>query len=85
MLVKNDLLSIPYYKKTSYTGSLGDMRYKIMRNPENEDNFIIYTWKGPLAFDTTKEEKETFEVEFSDEGLQQITDILNTKAKTEAP
>lgn len=80
MLDKKDLLSIPYYKKTSYTGSIGDMRYKIQRNPENEDKFIIYVWKGPMAFDTTKEEKITFEEEFSDAGIQAITDLLNAES-----
>ena len=80
MLDKKDLLSIPYYKKTSYTGSIGDMRYKIQRNPENEDKFIIYVWKGPMAFDTTKEKIITFEEEFSDAGIQAITDLLNAES-----
>lgn len=80
MINKKDLLSIPYYKKTSYTGSIGNMRYKIERNPENADKFIIYIWKGPLAFDTTNEEKLTHEEEFSDEGIQSIADFLNSES-----
>ncbi|MCR4781634.1 MAG: GNAT family acetyltransferase [Lachnospiraceae bacterium] len=73
----DDLLSLDFYKKSPYFGSDGNMRFKIFRD---EDNFIITSWKGPMNFDTTTEEKIDHTEPFTQEGLQAICDYINEKA-----
>lgn len=77
MTALKDLLSLGFYKKTCYFGSDGSMRYKIEKK---DDSFLLTTWKGPFAFDTTSEEKTTFEAPFSEDGLKEVCDEINRRA-----
>jgi hypothetical protein len=53
------------------------MRFKIERV---EEELVITSWKGPLNFETTKEEKIEHKEPFTNEGLQAICDYINENA-----
>lgn len=83
MIKKTDILSMGYYGKGIFTGSDGQLRYRIekYKDPDNGEappKFLVTTWKGPLAFDATPDNEKTHHFEeFSDDGLSKITDYLN--------
>lgn len=115
MLNRKDLLDLTFYKKSPFTGSLGDLRYRLEKadvpedtplgpytpappaeaaeTPEGEEGaeaeeipmksvLLLTTWPGPFAFDTTDDEKkEKALFEFSEEGMNAVTDFLNAKAE----
>ena len=86
MIAKTDLLSIPFYKKSAFTGSYEGMRYRI-RCVKDEENssFEAVIWPGPYIFDATADEHKEFHTfPFTDEGLALIAEWLNQKW-TEAP
>ena len=74
----DDLLSLEFYKKSPYFGSDHNMRFKIERV---EEELVITSWKGPLNFETTKEEKIEHKEPFTNEGLQAICDYINENAE----
>ncbi|MBE5897238.1 MAG: GNAT family acetyltransferase [Lachnospiraceae bacterium] len=86
MLVKKDILSLEFYKKSAFTGSLGNMRYRIVKDVTGEgDDTItklkVAIWPGPFAYDKTDASQMTYQLfDFSDEGLEQITTWLNDNA-----
>lgn len=81
MIEKKDLLSIPFYKKSPFTGSYEGMRYRIRCVKNEEDSsFEAVIWPGPYIFDaTTDDQKEYHTFPFTDEGLEQIAEWLNHK------
>ena len=83
MLQQKDLASLPFLKKSSYTGSYKEMRYRIQKEEqENELVLRVFAWKGIFCFDKTPLEdmiQETFS--FSKEGLEEIRDWLNEQYK----
>jgi len=91
MIKVTDILSLEYYKKTSFTGSDGEMRYKIEKNEVEEPDaetgeaikvkyLLVYTWPGPYAFFQTDDSlKQTAQFPFTNEGLEQVTEYLNSK------
>jgi len=91
MIKVTDILSLEYYKKTSFTGSDGEMRYKIEKQEvETEDSqtgeakkekyLVAYTWPGPYAFFQTDDSlKLSKQFPFTNEGLTQVTEYLNSK------
>ena len=81
MIEKKDLLSIPFYKKSAFTGSYEGMRYRIRCvKTEEESSFEAAIWPGPYIFDATADDqKETCTFPFTDEGLAQIAEWLNAK------
>lgn len=83
MLKVKDLLSLGFYEKSPFTGSLGDLRYRLEKTEDEERGkaLLLTTWPGPFAFDTTEDEKkERKTFPFSEEGLAEVTDFLNEKA-----
>ena len=61
-------VSIPYFKKTVFTGSDGKMRYLLGKAEENEETVLkAWYWEGPYASMYVPEEKKTAAVfPFSD-------------------
>ena len=49
MLTYDDALNLNYYKKTTFTGWMGGMRFLIKREtPEDADAiFHVWIWPGP--------------------------------------
>ena len=83
MIKQNDLASLPFLKKSSYSGSHKEIRYRIQKEEqENELVLRVFAWKGIFCFDKTPLEdmiQETFS--FSKEGLEEIRDWLNEQYK----
>lgn len=90
MLERKDVLSIPYLKKTTFTGSYQGLRFRFslvkkelppeaLEGEGKEVNRLeLIAWEGPYGFDATPEEqKQRLETEFSEEGIQQGIDWLN--------
>ena len=68
MIDLTGMISIPYLKKTVFTGS------------EKGTNFMIrkITWPGPFIFSVTEDEKKTYqEFEFSEDGIKAAVAWLN--------
>ncbi len=82
MINEKDILSLEYYKKTSFTGSDLTMRFKIEKTETEDEKFLtVWHWRGPFAFNTTKEEKVSTNFPFESESLGKITDYLNEASK----
>lgn len=79
MIDLDGMVSIPYLKKTVFTGSCQGMRYLLRKQSGDEgDKIQAVTWPGPYIFSATEEEKKTFqEFAFSKEGLLESIDWLN--------
>lgn len=80
MLTYDDALNLNYYKKTSFTGWTGGMRFLIKREtPEDGDAiFHVWIWPGPYIFDLTDDSlkrEKTFP--FSEEGKKLAVDWIN--------
>ena len=75
-------VSIPYFKKTVFTGSDGKMRYLLGKAEENEETVLngCY-WDGTYASFSGPEDKKTAAVfPFSEEGISQAVAWLNEAA-----
>lgn len=86
MIERKDLLNLNFYRyRKPFTGSVGNMRYRI--EPVCDENkkpvaLRLTVWPGPNAFDTTEDElKESFEEEFSEETMEHFTEFLNSAAE----
>ena len=90
MLERTDVLSSPYLKKTTFTGSCGGLRFRfslIKKELPPEDGaekgkeaeqLEVVAWEGPYGFDVTPEEEmQRLETEFSEEGVQEGIAWLN--------
>ena len=75
-------VSIPYFKKTVFTGSDGKMRYLLGKAEENAETVLkAWYWEGPYASMYVPEEKKTAAVfPFSEEGISQAVAWLNEAA-----
>ena len=85
MIERKDILSIPYLKKTTFTGSHEGMRFRFAvvkkesdQNGQEKSVLEIVGWEGPYGYDATPEEKKRrIETEFSEQGIAQGIDWLN--------
>ena len=80
MINSKDIASIPFLKKSPYTGSYQGMRYRIQKEEiEEKLHLKVFAWKEPFAFDKTPEEEKISEIfDFSDDGLKNILEWLET-------
>lgn len=88
MIERKDILSIPYLKKTTFTGSYEGLRFRfaVIKKESPQENgegkeiqvLEITAWEGPYGFEaTTEEKKQRIETDFSEEGIQRGIDWLN--------
>ncbi|MDD5936315.1 MAG: GNAT family acetyltransferase [Clostridiales bacterium] len=84
MITTMDILCLHFYDyKSAFTGSEGNMRYRIYKaehekeDGEKEALLSVTVWKGPYAFDHTKEEKIVKEFPFTEEGQKEAVNWLN--------
>ena len=80
MLTYDDALNLEYYKKTSFTGWMGNMRFKIAREipEEGEPFFHVWIWPGPYIFDLADKDKmQEATFPFTKEGKCQAVDWIN--------
>lgn len=79
MINLDGMISIPYLKKTTFTGSHLGMNFMIRKqSSEDGDKIQAIVWPGPYIFSVTEDEKKTFQdFEFSREGLNEAIKWLN--------
>ena len=83
MLERNDVLSIPYLKKTSFSGSYQGMRFLMRMEKGDEDTKLhVCCWEETYSYEATKDEdKVEAEFEFSEDGIKRAVDWLNDRWK----
>jgi hypothetical protein len=83
MTKREDLLSLGFYERSPYTGSDGQMRYRIAKEEDKEagtKELVCTIWPGPYSFDHTDDtQKITFRADFSEDGMNEIITWLNQK------
>lgn len=87
MIERKSLLALNFYKSSPFTGSDGNLRYRIEKvelpiegSEDTETKLQATVWPGPFAFANTADEKKTtYVAAFSEDGLQDITDWINTQ------
>lgn len=81
MLNVKDILSLEFYKKSPFHGSLNGIRYRVEKiEVDGEAKLKCTTWPEPLSFDATDESlMEYYETTFDDEGLLDIVGHINSK------
>lgn len=75
MIDLHGVISIPFLKKSRFTGSYMGMRYQL----EKQEEAILATiWPEPFNFEKTPEEKKhTKEFPFTTDGIWEAVDWLN--------
>ena len=71
MIIRDDILSMEYLKKTEYTGCHKGMRYRLEGATKDEKKCLKVTvWPEPFNFFTTPpEEKQTAYFDFEEDGI----------------
>lgn len=91
MIERSDLLSLNFYKSKPFTGSDGNLRYRVEKievpDDSGEDDgatkamLQATVWPGPFAFAKTADEKKTrHTAAFSEEGMQDLVDWMNRQS-----
>ena len=80
MLTRDDVLSLGYLKKATFRGSYRGMRFQMQKASRDEETILlVYAWPEPFTFDKTADElKISQEFSFTNEGLAQSVDWLNS-------
>ena len=81
MIDLTGMISVPYLKKTTFTGSGKGTNFMIRKISGEEgepDKIQAVTWPGPFIFSVTEDEKKTYqEFEFSEDGIKAAVAWLN--------
>lgn len=79
MIDLTGMVSIPYLKKSPFTGSEKEMRFLIRRQDGGEGEVLqAAVWPGPFSFAATEEDKKTYcEFPFEKDGLDKAVEWLN--------
>lgn len=88
MIERMQLFPLNFYKKERFNGSMGKMNFrlgKMEKETEDGEKQVILlgtVWKGPFCYDVAKkEEMETKEFPFSEEGICMAMDWFNVRGK----
>lgn len=86
MIERKDLFSIPFYDKTTYSGSYCGMRFRIEKYIQEDETFLLATyWPGPFCYSATSPElmhSQTFP--YSPEGIDAACNWLNQSYEDDA-
>lgn len=80
MILREDILSMEYLKKTEFTGSYQGMRYRLegVADEEGEKRLRCTVWPEPFHFFATpQEKKEKAEFPFAEEGVEAAVVWMN--------
>lgn len=79
VIIREDILSMEYLKKTEYTGCHGGMRYRLEGVTDEEQKKLKVTvWPEPFNFFTTSEEqKESKLFDFCEDGVTDAVAWMN--------
>lgn len=80
MIERKDILSIPYLKKTSFTGSFQGMRFRFLLEKAGEEQHLeIAAWEEPYAYENTLDEKKIkMQTAFTEDGICEGIAWLNS-------
>lgn len=84
MISRKDLLSIPFFKKSAFTGSCDGMRYRVRQIKAEDETSLLEAviWPGPYIYDCTPDEqKESNTFPFNEGGIEQAAEWLDAKWK----
>lgn len=81
MISRDDILSMEYLKKSEFTGCHQGMRYRLEGIASGEGKTLQATvWPEPFSYFKTPEEQKTrAEFEFSDEGVGEAVEWMNSR------
>lgn len=81
MILREDILSMEFLKKSAYTGSHKGMRYRLEETAGPEGKLLKVTvWPEPFNFLKTPEEKKTSAVfPFAEEGVVAAVAWMNER------
>ena len=81
MIVREDILSMEYLKKTEYTGCHQGMRYRLEGVAAEEGKKLKATvWPEPFNFFTTPEEQKQSELfDFNEDGVVDAIGWMNNR------
>ncbi len=82
MILREDILSMEYLKKTEYTACHQGMRYRMEQDKDDsgETKLKVTIWPEPFNFVTTPpEEKESRLFDFSEDGIVDAIGWMNDK------
>ncbi len=81
MIVREDILSMEYLKKTEYTGCHQGMRYRLEGVTAQEGKKLKVTvWPEPFNFFTTPEEQKQSELfDFNEDGVVDAIGWMNNR------
>lgn len=85
MLTYENALNLNYYKKTSFTGWMSPIRFKIAKETPEDGNAIFHAWVWPAPYIFEKVEdslKLSYTAEFSEDGKKEIVDWVNQQYET---
>lgn len=79
MIDLTGMISIPFLKKTVFTGSYKGMNYLIRKvSDDNGDRICAIAWPGPFNYAVTEDEKKvSHEVPFTRDGILEAVQWLN--------
>lgn len=79
MVLREDILSMEYLKKSEFTGCHKGMRYRLWQDVNEEEKVLrVCVWPEPLNFFTTPMEKKDFhDFPFSEEGVVDAVAWMN--------
>lgn len=85
MIDLSGMISIPFLKKTVFTGSYLGMNYMIKKVSDDDgDRIQVIAWPGPFNFASTEDEKKvSHEVPFSQDGILEAVKWLSEHYETE--
>lgn len=83
MYIKREMLfPLTYYKKAKFTGSKGNMNFRIEKIVEEDmEQFLFTYWKGPECYTAAKTEKIEMKYPFTEAGMEEICNYINEKLK----
>lgn len=81
MISRDDILSMEYLKKSEFTGCHQGMRYRLEGVSSGDGRKLQVTvWPEPFNFFKTPEEQKTrAEFEFSEEGVVEAVEWMNSR------
>ena len=81
MIERQDILSMEYLKKSSFTGCCQGMRYRLEGvSAEDGKKLRVTVWPEPFNFFTTpEEEKENAEFSFDEDGVTDAVAWMNDR------
>lgn len=83
-LLRKDLLSMGFYEKSRFTGSIGPLNYILeKKEEEGKPPLLLATYfPGPFSSENTPDEKKKYHEEpYSEQGFLDMTDFLNCEAE----